>query len=162
VNDTIRARGSIPGIGEESQEIDNLITRKHEVVRSFGWYLRKYIADTRAKGATPVVASLVPRNRWENGVVTRDRESYAGWAAQVARAEGVAFLDLNEIVAREYERLGPDAVGGLFVADRTHTTLEGATRSARLVVGALKGLPVNPVAAYLSPAAADVPPIPAP
>jgi hypothetical protein len=27
-----------------------VITGKHETVYSFGWYLRKMIADTRAKG----------------------------------------------------------------------------------------------------------------
>ncbi|MEP7002222.1 MAG: GDSL-type esterase/lipase family protein, partial [bacterium] len=67
LNDTSRARGSIRGFGDESEEIDNLLTHQHEVVHSFGWYMRKFIADTRAKGATPIVASLVPRNRWENG-----------------------------------------------------------------------------------------------
>ena len=52
----LRARGTIPGIGDESEEIDNVITGKHETVYSFGWYLRKMIADTRAKGATPILS----------------------------------------------------------------------------------------------------------
>ena len=30
INDTSRARGSIKGIGNESEEIDNLLTKKHE------------------------------------------------------------------------------------------------------------------------------------
>lgn len=66
VNDRI-ARGSIPGIGDESQEIDNQATGKHEVVHTFGWYLHKYIADTRAKGATPIVLSLTTRDVWKDG-----------------------------------------------------------------------------------------------
>src|SRR5690349_17573473 len=33
----LRARGSIPGIGNESQDIDNVLTGKHETVHSFGW-----------------------------------------------------------------------------------------------------------------------------
>src|SRR5215475_11371985 len=49
INDTSRARGTIKGVGEESEEIDNLLTKKHEVVHSYGWYLRKYIADTKAR-----------------------------------------------------------------------------------------------------------------
>lgn len=151
VNDTSRARGTIRGVGDESQEIDNLLTHRHEVVHSFGWYLRKYVADTRAKGAIPIIASLVPRNIPVDGVFTRNRDDYAGWAGEVARAEGVPFLDLNELIAREYDRLGPDRVAAFFPADHTHTNLEGARLSARVVVAALNGLPQNPVAAYLSP-----------
>lgn len=156
LNDTSRARGTIRGIGEESEEIENLLTGQHEVVHSFGWYLRRYVSDVRARGATPIIASLVPRNRHENGVFVRDGESYAGWAEQVARAEGVAFLDLNELVAREYDRLGPERVAPLFEGDHTHTSLEGARLTARIVIGALNALPENPLAAYLSPEGAAV------
>lgn len=158
LNDTSRARGSIRGVGEESEEIDNLLTGEHEVVHSFGWYLRRYVADTRERGATPIIASLVPRNRHENGAFVRDGESYAGWAEQVARAEGVPFIDLNELVAREYDGLGPERVAPLFEGDHTHTSLEGARLTARVVVGALNALPENPLAPYLSAEGAAVDP----
>ena len=46
----LRARGTIKGTGEETKEIDNVITKKHEVVHTFGWYMRKMIADVQAKG----------------------------------------------------------------------------------------------------------------
>ena len=49
-----------------TQEIDNLMTKRHEVVHTYGWYLRRYVADARAKGAIPVIASHVPRNIREN------------------------------------------------------------------------------------------------
>lgn len=141
VNDTSRARGTLRGVGEESEEIENLLTHQHEVVHSFGWYLRRFISDTRARGATPIVASLVPRNYWESGKVRRNAVDFGGWAEQVARAEGVGFLDLNELIAREYDALGEEAVKAYFVADRTHTTLAGAQLGARVVVSLLKSLP---------------------
>jgi lysophospholipase L1-like esterase len=150
VNDTARARGSLRGVGEETQEIDNLMTKRHEVVHTYGWYLRRYVADARAKGAVPVIASHVPRNIHQSGAFVRNHDSYAGWAAEVARAEGVPFIDLNELIAREFDRLGPEAVAGLFQGDHTHTSLEGAKLNARVVVAALQGLPQNPVAAWLS------------
>src|SRR5436853_563774 len=50
INDASRARGSLRGIGDETQEIDNQITGKHEVVHTFGWYMRKYVADAKSKG----------------------------------------------------------------------------------------------------------------
>src|SRR6266536_3677168 len=61
--DKDRARGSLPGIGEEAQEF-TMPNGKKEAVHTYGWYLRKFIADTKAKGATPVVLSLTVRNIW--------------------------------------------------------------------------------------------------
>src|SRR3989475_11039745 len=58
INDATRARGSLPGTGEETQEIDNLLTKKHEAVHTYGWSMRQMIADTNAKDATPIVLSL--------------------------------------------------------------------------------------------------------
>ena len=49
INDDKRARGSLPGLGMESQEIDNLQTKKHETVHTFGWYMRRMIDDAKAK-----------------------------------------------------------------------------------------------------------------
>jgi lysophospholipase L1-like esterase len=156
VNDTSRARGTIHGIGEETQEIDNLLTHQHEVVHTFGWYLRRFISDTRARGATPIVASRVPDNNWVNGSVQRNKQDFALWAEQAARGEGVAFVDLNELVAREYDALGEERVKAFFVSDKVHTTLDGAKLTARVAVSALSRLPNNPVAAYVRRNDADV------
>jgi lysophospholipase L1-like esterase len=158
LNDTSRARGTIKGVGDESEEIDNLMTHQHEVVHSYGWYLRKFIADTRAKGATPIVCSLVPRKTWKDGKITRSKGDYAGWAGQVAEAEGVAFVDLNEIIARQYDQLGPEKVEPLFGDPHTHTSLTGARLNAASVVAGLKGVKDDPLAPYLSAKAAEVAP----
>src|SRR5262245_59869157 len=149
INDTSRARGSLRGTGSETQEIDNLLTKKHEVVHTFGWYLRKYIADIKAKGATPIVCSLVPRKIWKDGKIVRNADTYAGWAAQVARSEQVAFIDLNEIIARKYDELGPDKVEPLFADPHTHTSMAGADLNAACVIQGLRSLKTNPLAAYL-------------
>jgi lysophospholipase L1-like esterase len=141
LNDTLRARGSIRGIGEETEAIDNLITKKHEVVYSYGWYMRKYIRDTKSKGAIPIVCSLVARNIWNDGKVIRATDSYAGWAAQVAKDEGAAYIDLNDLVATRYEQLREDIVKSkLFLEDHTHTTAEGARINAALVADGIKTL----------------------
>ena len=50
LDDTARARGTIRGIGEESKEIYNPITKKQEVVHTYGWYMRKYIRETKERG----------------------------------------------------------------------------------------------------------------
>ena len=54
--DTGRARGSLPGIGEETKDVVMEATGRHEVVHSFGWYLRKYVADAReGRDADPLL-----------------------------------------------------------------------------------------------------------
>lgn len=154
INDDSRARGSIKGTGEETQEIYNLLTKKHEVVHSFGWYLRKYIADAKAKGATPILCSPVPRKIWKEGRITRDQ--YGRWAEDVAKAEKVAFIDLNEIIARQYEALGAEKVEPLFADEHTHTSLAGAELNAASVIAGLKLLKPNPLYAYFSKKAGAV------
>src|SRR5207248_1371567 len=120
INDDFRARGTIKGTGDETEEIDNLLTKKHEVVHSYGWYLKKFIADARAKGATPIVASLVPRKTWRDGKIVR--EPYVAWAAEAAHATNAAYIDLNSIIARRYEAMGPEKVEAMFADPNTHTT----------------------------------------
>ncbi len=149
LNDKSRARGTIPGVGDESEGIDNLLTGRHETVHSYGWYMRKYVSDARRKGATPIICSLVPRKIWKDGKIVRSRDSYAGWAAQAAAAEDAPFVDLNEIIAGQYDALGPDKVNSLFGGEHTHTTASGADLNAKCVVAGLRALPNDPLVAFL-------------
>jgi lysophospholipase L1-like esterase len=146
LDDAARARGSINGVGDESKEIFNPITQKHEVVHTFGWYMTQYVRETKAKGATPIICSLVPRKIWKDGKIVRGSNSYGGWAREVAEKEHVGFIDLNEITARKYDALGEAAVEPLFGDPHTHTTLAGAVMNAESVVAGLKALPKDPVA----------------
>ncbi len=142
--------GSLPGIGEETLDVTNPRTGKGETVHTYGWYLRKYIADVRAKGATPILCSLVPRKIWVDGHIRRQTDTYRGWAQQVAQQQHVGFVDLNEIIARRYDALGTTAVDGLFGDPHTHTNLAGAQLNAECVVSGLRALPGDPLAPYLS------------
>ena len=151
INDTNRARGTLRGVADHPQIITNLVTKKVETVHSFGWYEQAIIAEARAKGATPMVCSLIPRNNWQHGRAARNLDDYAGWAGQVAASEQAPFLDLNEIIARTYDQLGPDQVKPLFIVGAgPHTSRAGAQTNAICVVAALKGLPSNPLAPFLS------------
>jgi len=160
LNDDKRARGTIRGIGEESQEIDNILTGKRETVHSYGWYLRKFIAEIRAKGATPVVVSLIPRKAWNEegpdaGKIRRNKGDYAGWAAEVARLEKTGFIDLNELAARRYDEMGREAVMKMFPVtvpdERIHTNWAGAALNAQIVVAGLKSLGDPRMASFLKP-----------
>jgi lysophospholipase L1-like esterase len=149
VNDDSRARGTLKGIGDETEEIDNLLTKQHEVVHTYGWYLRKFIADARAKGATPIVCSPIPRNNFKEGKVVRNSYDWGKWAADVAASEKVAFVDLNSIIADRYDQLGAEKVAALFHGDHTHTSREGAELNARLVIEALRKIAGDPIGGYM-------------
>ena len=145
-------RGPLKGIGEETAERENPQTKQMQTVHTWGWHLRRYIADIRAKGATPVVCSLIPRKTWKDGKIVRAKDTFAGWAEQVAAAEHVAFVDLNEIIARRYDELGPQRVDAFFADAHTHTSKAGAELNAASVVEGLRALgTANPLAAYLKP-----------
>ncbi len=148
LNDPSRARGTIPGIGDETEEIENQSTKRRETVHSFGWYLRNYIREARARGATPIVCSLVPRKIWKEGRIVRSAESHAGWARTVAAEEKAGYVDLNELIASRYDQMGPEAVDALFADEHTHTSRAGAELNARVAAGALKALPGNPLRAF--------------
>jgi lysophospholipase L1-like esterase len=156
VNDDFRARGTIKGTGEETEDIDNLITHKQEIVHTYGWYLRTFIADAKARGVTPIVCSLVPRKIWKDGKIARNSANYAKWAGDVATAEHVAFVNLNEIIAAKYDRLGPANVEALFADPHTHTSQAGAELNAASAVEGLQALHPNPLAAYFSAKARQV------
>jgi lysophospholipase L1-like esterase len=160
VNDASRARGEIHGIGDETQAITNLVTKKFEVVHTFGWYEKQMIADARSKGATAMVCSLIPRNSWRDGKTARPAaDSAANWARDAANSVNAPFIDLYEIIARKYDELGQEKVNALFVAGAgPHTSLAGAQTNAVCVVAGIKAFKNNPLTAFLSDAGKGVSP----
>lgn len=140
LNDTLRARGTIKGIGDETEEINNLMTKKHEVVHSYGWYIEKIVKDAKSKGAIPVIMSPIPRNKWQDGKVPRNNESYGLWAKQIAERNKVTFIDLNEGMASKLEDLGENQVTGTYFykRDHTHPSAKGAAMAAATIIEQLK------------------------
>ena len=151
INDSSRARGTIKGIGDETEEIDNILTGKHEVVHSYGWYMSQYIEEIKAKGATPVIMSPIPRNDWVDNKVPLNNQSYGLWAKQVAEKEDILFIDLNTKMATAMEKLGEENVTGklFFKRDHTHTSADGAVLAASLIVEGIMENPGCGLNAYL-------------
>jgi unsaturated rhamnogalacturonyl hydrolase len=146
LDDTARARGTIPGVGDETREIENPILKKHEIVHSYGWYMTRYVLDARAEGTIPILCSPIPRKTWKDGKIVRNEANYGGWARKVAEAQRTGFIDLDEIIARQYDALGEANVEPLFADPHTHTSLAGAQLNAESVVAGLKALSPDPVA----------------
>ena len=137
--DTTRAgyRGVLRGMGDETKELTWRDGTK-EVVLTYGAYLRKFIREAKAKGATPIVLSMIPRNQWVDGKVKRAGNDFGKWAKEAAELEGVTFIDLNSITADKYDALGPDKVKELFQGDHTHTNEAGAIMNAASVAEGIK------------------------
>jgi rhamnogalacturonan acetylesterase len=143
---TTRPRGSLPGVGDETREGVVALTNRFEVIRTFGWYLRQYVADARARGASPILCSLVPRKIWKEDRIVRD--PHAAWTREVANATSTPFLDLNDIVARKYEAMGPEQIEPLFADEHTHSTPAGARLNAESVIDGLRASE-SPLTRYL-------------
>ena len=150
ITDTLRARGTIKGVNDDSVEVYNPLTKKQEVVHSYGWYMKQFIKEAKAKGATPIVASSVPQNKWEDGKLVPTFEDYSSWAEEAAKQTNTYFINLNQIITEGYKEEGEDKVRSSFfnTKDRTHTIEEGAKYNAAAVVKGIKKIG-SPLKTYL-------------
>ena len=130
-------RGVLRGIGEETVELTWPDSAK-EIVYTYGWYLRKFVNDAKAKGAIPIIASMIPRNQFVDGKVKRANNDFGKWAAEVAASENIPFIDLNKITADKYDAMGIEKVAAFFPGDHTHTNEAGATVNAASVTEGIR------------------------
>lgn len=157
-----KARASIQGIGDETVQFPlpkpfatgPLAGQATETIHAYGWYLRKYIADTRAKKATPILLTLTIRNIWVNDAdgnlrIERDM-GFRDYEYQIAKSEQVPIVDMATVEADRLDALGPEKTALLFPIDHTHTSPEGAELAAESVAIALRNANL-PLVAYLKP-----------
>lgn len=127
--------------------------------------LRRMIADVRAKGATPVLATSVARRKWnEAGTALVDTHGgYVTAPRQIAAAEQVPLLELNRLTTQLEEAHGPEGSKRLHLwiapnlyarkpagwKDDTHYSAYGADRVAALAVQEIIRLGL-PLADYLA------------
>ena len=130
-----RARASIKGISPtDSLNVTIKETGVKETVYSYGEYLRRFVRETRALGAHPILMSLTPRNAYDGGSprrVVRVNETFGLWASQVAKELDCPFIDLNEISARKYDEMTEWKFNYHFYLDHIHTSAFGAQLNAR-------------------------------
>ena len=146
--DSLKERAGITGTADTCHVYKLKSNGRYEVVYSFGWYLRKFINDVREKGGIPILVSLTPRNIWRDGHIERRNDSYGKWYREVVESTGVEFVDVHNITADTYDKMGEKKVAAYFNHDHTHSSLKGAKANAQSVK---KGLKQNgsPLAAYL-------------
>ena len=142
-----RARATIKGISAtDSLNVTIKETGVKETVYSYGEYMRRYIRETRALGAHPILMSLTPRNAYQQEVkevkgvkassaagrrVVRVNETFGLWAKQIAEEMNCPFVDLNEISAQKYDQMTEWKFNYHFYLDHIHTSAFGAQLNAR-------------------------------
>ena len=114
--------------------------------------LRRYVEDVRAVGAVPVLVTSLSRRDYREGKLVEDLGEYASAARKVAKAEGVALIDLNDASVKMLRGMSQaqadefDATGHADAAaesrpgakvDRTHLNTKGQAVFGRLAVQAL-------------------------
>ena len=141
-------RTTINAAGDEVVQVG--LGEKKQVIHTYGWYLRQYVKDGKAKGATVIICSPVPRDRWAGGKIVRGFDGYAQWAAESAQTSGALFIDLNSICADRFDSLGESEKTKIYVDGFQHTTKHGARLNAESVVAGIKLLQNCPLAGDLA------------
>jgi lysophospholipase L1-like esterase len=127
--------------------------------------LERFVAESRARGATPVLFSSIVRRKFNASGTLEDTHGVYPWVARaVAREQGVAFVDLQLLTEDLVAAAGPERSKRLYVwteqgqhpgfpearRDDTHLSPAGAAEVARLAARAVRGLgaPVAPLARH--------------
>jgi rhamnogalacturonan acetylesterase len=145
-------RGVIKGIGDETQDVVQKDSNDVRTIHSYGWYLRLFAKEARARGATLIFVTPVPHNSWaEDGKMRASMKDYSDWMKQVAEAEKAPVIDLNALCIKHYNEMGKEKVTSEIFAEKdgTHSTLEGAKAHASYVVEGLKELKDCKLSDYL-------------
>ena len=121
--------------------------RETDPETTFAANLKRYIADARAIGASPILVTSLSRRTFKDGVIVEDLKDYVEATRRVGREQRVPVIDLNRISTdmlnrmtqaeadkfnatdQEKERL---AVGKT-ATDRTHLNSMGQKTFGRIV-----------------------------
>lgn len=137
--------------------------RHTDPATTFRDFLRKYIRETRARGASPILATPVARRKFNAaGELVETHGAYPDAIRAVAREEKVPLLDLQTATAKMLRDAGPEPSkkffmwieGGVYpnrpeaVHDDTHFVELGATRVAEQAARQMRELKL-PLAKWL-------------
>ena len=124
--------------------------------------LRRYIRETREKGAIPVLLTPIVRRNFVDGVLTDTHGDYLTACRRIAAEEQVAFIDAERITQKWVSELGDEPSKAFFMwiapgtnplrpdgwQDDTHLNVRGARTLARMLAAELEGV-VPELAAHL-------------
>ena len=116
-------------------------------VDDFATYLRKYIDEVRALGATPILCSRTPRCGGDGKLGMDTKYRPKGMA--VAQEKGVSYMDLEGIANPMYTAFGEWKYKQFYQDGKLHTALIGAWHNAYCAALAIAADKDNPLNQYL-------------
>ncbi|MFH6981869.1 rhamnogalacturonan acetylesterase [Marinoscillum luteum] len=86
-------------------------TERYVDIEGYKEFLRLFIAQSKQKGATPIVLTPVARNYpWENNRLQNVHGEYPDAALEVAREMSSLFIDLNQLSMNAFFKVGREYV----------------------------------------------------
>jgi lysophospholipase L1-like esterase len=82
-------------------------SRSTEIKEEFPGFIRRYVDDARAAGATPILVTPLVRRAFKDGQLANDLEPWAEAVRKVAAETGAPLIDLNALSAEAARKLGP-------------------------------------------------------
>jgi lysophospholipase L1-like esterase len=150
-----KPRGDLRGDGDATQDVPQTfgpMMGKTETIHTYGWYNRKYVADIKAKGATPMFLSMTIIDEWRpdaSGVPHLQRDGgFDDVMKSIADELHLQYIDMGGVEADRLEAAGQEKAKLLFPIDHTHTSAVGADLNAQSVVIALEEAS-SPLVAFL-------------
>jgi len=138
------------GHNDQKEKDSTRYTNPHTAYRH---NLIRFVEETRAKGATPIIfSSIVRRNFNEKGVLISTHGEYTMEARLVAQEYKVPFIDLEYYTELLEMKYGPEKSKQLHLhykagensffpegkEDNTHLNVKGATEIAKIAITELK------------------------
>lgn len=148
----------LPGVSDDTREIQISPTKQPEVIHTYGWYLRQYAVEAIARGAIPILCSPIPRSTGQGSTAGRKANTYGSWTRQIAAEQRVGFIDLDQLLGQtsRESNAGQSHAPGQSKADSlvTDSGSRASRSSTELIAGAVvagfKCLPHDPIAGYFS------------
>ncbi len=115
--------------------------------------LKRYVAETRATGATPLLLTPINRNSWETPKKhINSLGDYPDAVRKLARDENIDLIDMHKLTHRYYQKLGQERATRLFItlpanlypvypegkSDNTHLREQGAFAVSALAIKSIK------------------------
>jgi DNA sulfur modification protein DndE len=130
-------------------------TERGTTLYDFKANFKKFVADVRAKGATPIICTPIERRKFNaDGKFVDQHGQYPDQIRQLAKEENVAFIDLQITTRALIESKGVKESKKLFLhiapgvyklapkgrEDDTHMSVDGAMEVAKMTVEGFKTL----------------------
>jgi len=117
--------------------------RAADALKTYKQNLQRLIAETRAKGGTPLLITSMERKAGVNGPTLA---GYPDTVRAVAKDENVVLIDLNAMSVKLYQALGPNL--GRAFQDGTHHNNYGSYELAKCVAAGIASVK-NDLAKFL-------------